>query len=345
MRRLAHGLGWRLDRARDLLRGPAGRHRAAARLAAARKAWAWRPPRGKPLLAIGLVEHLGDLVAAEPLVRWLRDRHPAAHLAWFVRPAYRELIAAVPFVDEAVPVRCLTEWIALRDRGAVGTGFADLNLTGRLCPTCGLRQRHPLNAGVDAANYYDHGSLLQIFAKTAGLIEPFAEAVAAGFDDAPRVYPSDADRAAADALRLPGRFVAVHCRSNQDVRDWRDEKWQELTRRLIDGGTAVIEVGTDPVAAGAINLCGRLSILQTAEVIRRAAVFVGIDSGPAHLANAVGAPGVILLGRYRAYDRYLPYSGPYAAGRADVIHWPGPAADIPVDLVLDKILRRLGAAR
>lgn len=360
LHRLSTAAAWRLDRAKDVLRGRAGRHRAAARFAAVRKARAWRPPVGTPLVVVGLVEHLGDVVAAEPLVRWLRETNPDTHLAWAIRPAYRALVNALPYIDETIPVGCLTEWFGLRDRGTFGNPyrdppadagdrrFVDLHVAGRLCPTCGLRQRHPLATGVDATNYYRHGNLLAVFAAAAGLGDAFAAAVAGGFDDAPRVAPSAHDVAAVDVLGLPGRFVAVHGRSNQDVRDWRDERWRDLAARLRAVGLPVVEVGVDPVlpdAPGVTNLCGRVSVLQTAEVIFRAAAFVGVDSGPAHLANAVGTPGVILLGRYRSYERYMPYSGRYADGsNADVIQWDGPASEIPVGVVVDRVSARLRGA-
>ena len=54
------------------------------------------------------------------------------------------------------------------------------------------------------------------------------------------------------------------------------------------------------------------AVAESAEIIRRAALFIGIDSGPAHLADAVKTPGVILLGRYLTWDYYMPYTGFYA---------------------------------
>ena len=84
--------------------------------------------------------------------------------------------------------------------------------------------------------------------------------------------------------------------------------------------------------------------METAEVIRRADLFIGIDSGPAHLANAVGTPGVILLGAYGGFRSYLPYSGGYATGMAaDIIRADGPAADVPAAAVYDAAMRRLSA--
>jgi ADP-heptose:LPS heptosyltransferase len=42
------------------------------------------------------------------------------------------------------------------------------------------------------------------------------------------------------------------------------------------------------------------------EIIRHAVLFIGVDSGFAHVANALAIPSVLLLGRYRNFDSYLP---------------------------------------
>ena len=47
-----------------------------------------------------------------------------------------------------------------------------------------------------------------------------------------------------------------------------------------------------------LNLSNKLSILSTAEVIKRSSIFIGLDSGPSHIANAVGTKGIILMGDY-----------------------------------------------
>jgi heptosyltransferase-3 len=84
-------------------------------------------------------------------------------------------------------------------------------------------------------------------------------------------------------------------------------------------------------------------MLETAEVIKRADLFIGIDSGPAHLANAVGTPGVIILGSFENFSRYTPYSGGYATGgNADLVRAPhGPAANVPVEAVFSAVMQRL----
>ena len=90
------------------------------------------------------------------------------------------------------------------------------------------------------------------------------------------------------------------------------------------------------------NLCGKLSIPETAAVISRARLFVGIDSGPAHLANAVGTFGVVLLGEYNLFSRYLPYTGGYGDGsNSRLVYADGPASTLSVAAVHAEIAAAL----
>lgn len=270
---------------------------------------------------VGLIEHFGDIVACEPIARHLKQKH--GRVAWAVRPVYRELIDANPNIDTTLECETLSEWMTLRG------GFEnviDLHINRRWCdPTGNEFHKDDHGSGIDRTNYYAHGNLLEIACKSAGL---------PALTEGPKVYPTEADVAAIDALGLPEKFIAVHAKSNQDKRDWSATKWTELQNQF---DLPLIEVGLASVLGGeAGRLCGKLSLLQTAELIRRASLFIGIDSGPAHLANAAGTPGVILLGHYNHYLTYLPYSGEYADGsNATVIHHNGPPTEIAVDSVVE----------
>jgi ADP-heptose:LPS heptosyltransferase len=106
----------------------------------------------------------------------------------------------------------------------------------------------------------------------------------------------------------------------------------------------IVEIGIVALLHGCnhpkyLNLCGRLSILESAEVLRRAVLFIGIDSGPAHLANAVGIYGVILMGNYLGFERYNPFSGGYKDGsNASIIYSQGLVSEIPVEQVLQVVM-------
>ena len=324
------------------LRCPRWRHRRQAGLSAGLRGLLWRTQlrlrrSPRPVIAIGLVEHVGDIIAAEPIARSLRRRHPEAFLIWAVRRRYRELVETNPHIDAVLPVTCLTEWMHLA-RSHTFESVIDLHMRGRCCETCWLlHDRIDGRTEITIDNYYDHGNLLQIYSRLAGI--PYV-------DDSPRMYLPPRCRDSIDRLKLPDQYVVVHATSNQAERDWHDTKWQQLVRRTIqDSGTPVVEIGLRPIVEpipGYRSACGRLSLLETAEVIRRASLFVGIDSGPAHMANAVGTPGVILLGHYRHWHRYMPYSGDYANGaNAEIVYGDGPASTIAVDEVFDSVRRSI----
>jgi heptosyltransferase-3 len=299
--------------------------------------------RSRQFVVITLTEHMGDIVACEPVARYARRLYADAYIIWTIRKAYVSLVAHNPHIDRLLVVNCLTEWIYFRRTGLFDI-VIDLHVQYRVCPLCDLPlMKTEGNTDITGENYYYYGTLLSAFCQGAGI-----DLV----DDEPRVYIPRQVGAHVDRLRLPSRFLVIHSTSNETDRDWDDQKWKELIPRIThELGVPVVEVGSgqrphQPCHVDYINLCGRLSILETAEVIRRAAVFIGIDSGPAHLANAVGTRGVILLGHYRAFERYLPYSGQYGHGaRAKLLYQDGPARDIPTERVFEAVSSLLRTPR
>ena len=297
---------------------------------------------GRGIVVIGMVEHLGDIVAAEPISRYAGGQHPDARVVWVAREPYARIPGGFAAVDAVISVACLTEWLLLRASG-VGDVAWDLHINQRYCPRCQIPILKTGPAGaIMPETYYDAGNLLAVECLSAGI--PV-------LTDGPELLPDAAAITAIDRLGLPERFVVIHCASNEASRDWPRNNWIELTDTLLeDPGLSVIEVGARRSvitrdADRRRSLCGELSIIETAEVIRRAVLFIGIDSGPAHIANAVRTPGVILLGDYKNFVNYMPYSGGYETGeRADVVRSGGSMADLPVAPVLAAVRRRLGLA-
>jgi len=95
---------------------------------------------------------------------------------------------------------------------------------------------------------------------------------------------------------------------------WGSKRWPHydaVAERLADRAAIVVVGGPEDAALGqqvvkavtdhggarrAANACGRLTLRQSAEVIRRAAVLVTNDSAPLHFAQAVGTPTVAIFG-------------------------------------------------
>jgi heptosyltransferase III len=298
-------------------------------------------PKGK-LVAIMLLEHLGDIVACEPVVRHLKGIYPDAHIVWGVKRAYRELIESNPLIDSTLIVHCLSERLMIENSG-VFDEVVDLHFPDRHCSLC----RKPLRrnksfSDISLTNYFNYGSLLSAMCLSAGL---------RALDDTPKMHIPETAVRQIDMLNMPEQFIAVSCTSNAEEKNWPEDKWTELANLVTEKlGIPVVEVGLVPYIADTANqkyidLCGKLSILESAEVIRRAKLFIGIDSGPAHIANAVGTPGVILIGSYLGFNKYNPFSGSYGKGdTVQIIYAEGLTSNIPIEAVLAAVNKMIGAA-
>ena len=298
--------------------------------------------RQKKIIAIVLTQQFGDIVAGEPISRQVRAKHPNDYLIWLVKPIFAELLEMNPNIDETLKEFCANQRRLLLKSGVFDKIYNLQLRNNSHCPVCGVfvDNQDADNQGITIHNYYFHGNLLSVQQKIAGLpIQDFS----------PKIYISEAHKKRIDALNLPKKFIAIHCQSNQASRDWSAEKWEELVywilSQLID--YQVVEVGLSSNLNikndRYLNLCGKLNLLETAEVIRRAKLYIGIDSGPAHLANAVGTFGVIMIGKLGNFTNHIPYSGDYGTGKNAVIvrNTDGASAEISVEIVIETIKNKI----
>ena len=147
-------------------------------------------------------------------------------------------------------------------------------------------------------------------------------------DPLPPLTLTDADRVyAARLIREMGwpddcRPVFVNPAAAKVPRAWSSDRYRTLVERLAArgaaGGRHVIVHARPPfeapdgwVAAHGVALAGDATLPELAALLGRCALYVGNDSGPAHLAAAVGIPTVSLYGSSRPFR-----TGPRAAGGA-----------------------------
>jgi ADP-heptose:LPS heptosyltransferase len=136
----------------------------------------------------------------------------------------------------------------------------------------------------------------------------------------------EADTSAVDAFLREAnvdftreRLVVLnpHCRNPANI--WPTVHFAALAERLLQHRELKVVVTGGPVAkpmcdqiaahngGRVLRADGRFSILGSAELIRRASVFVTGDTGPMHIAAAVGTPIVAMLGPTMPMK-----TGPYA---------------------------------
>ena len=122
--------------------------------------------------------------------------------------------------------------------------------------------------------------------------------------------PEDEARAAA-LMPLKGPIVCLGPTANWVPKIWPAKRFVALFEALragpLPGARAMVMAGpgayecdlAEPVLAAlpdAINVAGRLSLPEASACVRRAALFVGNDSGLMHLAASTGAPTLGLYG-------------------------------------------------
>lgn len=299
--------------------------------------------KNQELIGIVRTEHFGDIVAAEPISRYVRSLHPNAHIVWFVKPSYHELVDYNPAIDETFREFCVTERKVLLETGVFDKVYALQFRNNNHCPKCQVFVDNPVaeQRGINVHTYFNFGNLLEVFAQTGDLIgekSPFPA------DDHPKLYLQDTHKKKVDGLSLSQKFIVIHCQSNYAPKDWPASRWNELVNWLSEKyAYQIVEIGLksnlDVNQPAYRNLCGQLSILETAEVIKRADFFIGLDSGPSHLANAVGTSGVILMGSLGDFPSYNPYSGRY--GRQEnavfVRENGSPCSALSFEFVKDKV--------
>jgi hypothetical protein len=178
---------------------------------------------------------------------------------------------------------------------------------------------------------------------------------AAPLDVDPHLVATERDRAEADAVVPPnGRpLVVLHPGAGDPRRRWSPEKFAAVGDTLAERGAQVVVNGVasereivDAVLAAmrlpARGICGALSLGGFVGLLSRCRLLVGNDSGPLHLAAAVGVPSV---GIYWCFN--IITGGPTTrGGHYPAISWqlhcpgcgtlyPGMSCDCTVSFVAD----------
>ncbi|MCC7165963.1 MAG: glycosyltransferase family 9 protein [Rhodospirillales bacterium] len=114
-------------------------------------------------------------------------------------------------------------------------------------------------------------------------------------------------------------YVVLNFGSNEPGRRWPFDSFLAIARRLLERGYRVAFTGGSAAEKaqvgrlrrelnrpGVINLIGRTKLPDLLDLMKRAAAVLSNDTGPAHLAIALGAPTVVLVGGGH-FGSFVPY--------------------------------------
>jgi ADP-heptose:LPS heptosyltransferase len=266
---------------------------------------------------------IGDAVLSTGILCHLLDRYPEARVTIAAGPAAAPLFEAVPRLERHIIVekrRFARHWLGLY-AAVVGTAWAlVVDLRGSALAYL-LRAGERRVAGKNGPDEHRVAQLGRLF----GLAPP----------PAPRVWLAARHERAAAALVPQGApLLAIGPAANWRGKQWRGERFAELALRLtgpqgiLPGARVAVmaaaherEQATPLLAAlpagRAIDLDGRADLLVAAAVLRRAALFIGNDTGLMHIAAAAGAPTRGLFGPTQA-AQYAPWGARIAVARTAI---------------------------
>ena len=306
------------------------------------------------------LDNLGDLVFASALAPPLRERFPRATLDIWCKeytadvaklvPGVSDVIASDPFWDVA-PGRAkgsraafLRAFREVRSRrydvavlAAAPWRTAAAVAATRIPRRVGLRRRKNRFFLTDALP--DERTDRPVMSELARLLAPLGIAAAA------LRYRLDASPLAARRKRLaaavPRPYAALHPFASKENRCVALPVWIELSQTLAERGMSILWIGSagelsrlrskpHSPAWCFIDRVGDGTLADTAAALTDAALFVGHDSGPLHVAGALGVP---VVGIFAPGEPGRTF--PQGVGRSRMLARPSPAGISASDLLAE----------
>ncbi len=252
---------------------------------------------------------LGDVVLSFGPFTAIRAHHPADHVTVLTTRPFAGLLAMSPWFD-AVETDARPRWwdlagvLKLRRQLQGFDMVYDLQTSGRTSRYFLLAGR-PYWSGIAPGAALPHANPHRDAMHTIDRQrEQLEMAGIAAFPEPDLGWL----RGDVSGFGLPDRFALLvpGAAPHRPEKRWPEAAYGELARHLAGRGVAPVVVGTraeSPLAAAiravepaAIDLTGRTRIEDLAALSARAALAVGNDTGPMHLAATMGAPCVVLFG-------------------------------------------------
>jgi len=291
------------------------------------------PSSRRPRILIIRAGAVGDTLMATPLVRAVRRTYPNAHLVFLCSWAAQDVLRYNPHLDQVIPLasRHVPAWLSL-EKSRLLRQLRQLNLEWVLAlethPSfLDLARR----AG--AQHVIAYGALPGVEQFKRASFDPNKHSNENHLRAAEPLgvrpsglemelhYPMALDDSIQERLTRRGlkkgeRLVGIHAGwggrkhspEHPRRRTWPSDRFARIARWLVEDARAQVVLTGSPddrpltefIAQRAgipcLNLAGELSLLELAALIRRLDLYVTVDSGPAHMAAALGTPLVTLWG-------------------------------------------------
>jgi len=294
---------------------------------------------GPRRICIVRLSALGDVCLVVPLVRTLQRNFPEAQITWVIGQAAHALVDGLDGVEFIVidKDKPLANWHRLRARTfdtllAIQASFrAHMLLTairapvriGFDSPRAKDFHRWFINQHIPSGEQHLLDSFLS-FASALGAQQHVIEW---------RLPISEADHAFACERMSDGQWLAVNPMASKPERNWMPDRYAAVVDHAIESGNWKVVFTGGPAASevafaaqvlqsvkrkeAVTNLVGKTTPKQLAAVLARARVLLAPDTGPVHIATAVGTR---VIGLYAVAPSRL--SGPYVSRELVIDRFP-----------------------
>ncbi|MFO8052726.1 MAG: lipopolysaccharide heptosyltransferase II [Candidatus Omnitrophota bacterium] len=274
-------------------------------------------------------DRLGDVILSTPVIKNLRKSYPNSHIAFICRPYTKSVLAGNPYLDELIVydkygkqkklLSTLKFALNLRkkkfdlalilhptNRAHIVTFFAGIPkrigwnkklsflLTDKLAFMKDQGRKHELEYNLDILRY------LGASAEDKELYVPIKKKSQQKVD---KILKEQ-------GIEEKDKLIVIHPSASCPSKRWPQDKFIELIEILNNKKDLKIAVITSAdqlnfasqilKVKGVINLCGQLSISETASLLKKVSLFISCDSGPAHIAAGLNIPIITIFGRNQA---------------------------------------------
>jgi lipopolysaccharide heptosyltransferase II len=284
------------------------------------------PPLSRKILLIRL-RRIGDIVMTTPAITALKRALPRSSLTYVVEEPFRRLVEGNPDLDEVLVVpphqnffsflrfirRLRRESYDLAIDFHGGPRASRIAWLSRAKRKAGYALKHKgflydvrvprSRGGAPVHSVENHLNLVR--AAGVRVEEPWPPLFLppAGKEEKERIDSLWTDHGLSKA-----EVVVLHVGAGNEFRDWGADNLAALAGSLAGlEGIRVVLVGATQDASRAgdirktcpadiLSLAGKIDLIELREVIVRAALFVGPDSGPMHIAATTRTPIIALFG-------------------------------------------------
>ncbi len=289
---------------------------------------------------------MGDIVHALPILSAVHETYPDFEISWLVRTDFAGLLEGHPYLNNTILFdrkylgkawknpKAFSALLSLimrlrKEKFDLIIDLQGLFRTSSLGWLSGCRRRIGPDSGREFSRLFYTKSVKQD-RDSIHVVDYYlkiAAAAGASANNVEFVLPTNAEAdekvnslLAGAGVNEKGYGVFIPGSAHQD-KFWPVCRFAKLADRIASKfGLSIIAAGTaaektlvqqihEKFNATVINLCGKTSLAELISLLRRAKIVISNDTGPGHIATALGVPLVMIFGRSNP-ARFAPYHRP-----------------------------------